>query len=250
MQSSRAPLPTPTGVSPFLALAHERVVLIKISGEGIATQTPMVVTRAGIDVQPFNQAALDQSPMMMRNSRMVPTLYGSEMTVVVEPEVAIEGIVKNATTGAPLADCRLSTTTGFWVSLTANSDTAGKFRLSGLTSDRLGYFLSCNVADESSNYLSRSVRIDNAPVAGTVRVEVEMQKGIVVTGRVVDSRTGAGVAAGIRFAPLADNAYFGSKPGYDNYKSDHTMSGTDSEGRFRASPFPASRSSWPKPTPG
>jgi len=61
---------------------------------------------------------------------------------------------------------------------------------------------------------------------------------VVVTGRVVDRKTGKGLQAGVRFAPLADNRFFGSKPGFDNYRSDRTMSGTDKDGRFRLVTIP------------
>jgi hypothetical protein len=45
------------------------------------------------------------------------------------------------------------------------------------------------------------------------------------------------VAAGVRFAPLAENKHFG-KPGFDGYRTDRTMQGTDREGRFRVTTIP------------
>jgi len=54
----------------------------------------------------------------------------------------------------------------------------------------------------------------------------------------VDRQTGKGVEAGIRFAPLADNKFFGSKPGYENYRHDRTMEGTDKDGHFKLLTIP------------
>jgi len=75
--------------------------------------------------------------------------------------------------------------------------------------------------------------LDDEPV----RIDVELHKGVVVTGRVVDPQTGKGVQAGIRFAPAPGNKFF-EKPGFDSYKSDHTMGSTDKEGRFRLVTIP------------
>jgi hypothetical protein len=65
-----------------------------------------------------------------------------------------------------------------------------------------------------------------------------MVKGVVVTGRVVDRQTGKGVQAGVRFAPLPGNRFFASKPGFDNYRANATMEGTDIDGRFRLVTIP------------
>jgi hypothetical protein len=59
-----------------------------------------------------------------------------------------------------------------------------------------------------------------------------------VTGRVVDKQTGKGVQAGIRFAPLPDNRFFGSKPGFDNYRHDRTMQSTNKDGSFQLATIP------------
>jgi hypothetical protein len=46
------------------------------------------------------------------------------------------------------------------------------------------------------------------------------------------------VQAGIHFAPLPDNKFFGSRPGFDNYRRDRTMATTDRDGRFRLATIP------------
>jgi hypothetical protein len=48
------------------------------------------------------------------------------------------------------------------------------------------------------------------------------------------------VLAGIRFAPLPDNKFFGTKPGYSAHASDYTMRSTDNHGRFRLVTIPGS----------
>src|SRR5262249_36295318 len=71
-----------------------------------------------------------------------------------------------------------------------------------------------------------------------IRLDVELVKGAVVAGRLIDKQTGKGVRAGIRFAPLPDNKFFGTKAGFDNYARDRTMETTDADGRFRLATIP------------
>jgi hypothetical protein len=49
---------------------------------------------------------------------------------------------------------------------------------------------------------------------------------------VTDKATGKGVRAGLRFAPLPDNKFFG-RPGYDSYRHEVLMHPSDADGRFR-----------------
>jgi hypothetical protein len=71
-----------------------------------------------------------------------------------------------------------------------------------------------------------------------VKLDIELANGAVVTGRVVDKQIGKGVQAGIRFAPLPDNRFFGSKAGFDNYRYDRTMESSTQDGRFRLITIP------------
>src|SRR5262249_3055135 len=68
---------------------------------------------------------------------------------------------------------------------------------------------------------------------GPIKQDIELAHGVVVTGRILDKSTGKGVQGGVRFAPLPDNKFFGKKPGYDGYRRDRTMIGSDAEGNFR-----------------
>src|SRR5206468_2598626 len=88
-----------------------------------------------------------------------------------------------------------------------------------------------------STYLRRSVTAEATPGTAPVRLDIELARGVVVSGRVIDRATGKGVQAGIRFAPLTENKYFG-KLGFDGYRTDRTMETTDREGRFRVVTIP------------
>ena len=215
----------------------ERIVHLTLSGKGIAQATPYVITRAGFDAKAYNAAVRDDRPPVFRPRRVAPVLFGPEPTFVTEPGVTVAGVVKDAATGRPVAGCRLSAYLGFGDWINARTDATGAYTIAGLPRDPNGYSVHARPGKDTG-YLSRSVRAADTGDLKPVRCDVELVKGAVVTGRVVDRKTGKGVVAGIRFAPLPENQFFGSKPGYDNYRADRTMESTDADGRFRLLTIP------------
>src|SRR5262249_21604312 len=124
---------------------------------------------------------------------------------------------------------------GFGDGSYAVTDADGKYRLEGLPQDR-NYQVSVT-APKGSAYLSRMGTAEATPGNAPVRIDIAPAKGVVVSGRVIDRQTGRGVQSGVRFAPRAENKYFGN-PGFDAYRHDRTMQGTDAEGRFRVTTIP------------
>jgi RNA polymerase sigma factor (sigma-70 family) len=213
----------------------ERIVHVSIHGGGVARMKPYVITRAGFDGKAYNEAALTQEPAQFRIKGQLPILYGPEATVVVEAGKVIEGVVKDISTGTGLPGVRVTALFGFGESAEAIVDANGKYRLEGVPQDK-NYQVHAT-PPEGSPYIRRSASVAAEPGTGPVRIEVELAKGVIVSGRVIDRQTGKGVVSGVRFAPLPENKYFG-KPGFDGYRSDHTMQGTDREGRFRVVTIP------------
>jgi hypothetical protein len=117
----------------------------------------------------------------------------------------------------------------------AVTDREGKYRLAGMPLEKKYRVFAYPSAGGA--YLRRTAEAEATPGSATVRIDIGLAKGVVVKGRVIDRQTGKGVQAGIRFAPLPDNKYF-SKPGFDSYKTDHTMEETDRQGRFRLVTIP------------
>ena len=219
----------------LLGAGIERVVMVQFQDKGIAGSMPHILTREGLDPKPLNEAAFSQEISQFRIKGQIPILYGPEATFVVEAGKVIEGVVKDVSTGKPLARFSVNAMFGHGDGRTALTDTNGKYRLEGLPQDKT--YRVYVLPPAKSNYLRRGVEANATPGAAPVHIDVELAKGIVVSGRVIDRQTGKGVEAGIRFAPLPDNKYFG-KPGFDGYKSDRTMETTDKEGRFRVVTIP------------
>jgi RNA polymerase sigma factor (sigma-70 family) len=216
----------------------ERIVQVSIQGRGVAQATPYVLTRKGLDPKPYNEAALAALaalPPEFRRKGQQPVLYGPEASLVIEAGKAIEGVVKDQATGKPMAGVRVGAIVGFGDGAYGVTAADGHYRLQGLPQEKQYQILA--EPPEGSAYLRRWGSAEAPPGTGTVRIDIELVKGVVVSGRVVDRQTGQGVDGGIRFAPLPENKHFG-KPGFDNYKSDRTMQTVDRDGRFRVATIP------------
>jgi RNA polymerase sigma factor (sigma-70 family) len=215
----------------------ERIVHIAIEGGGVARSTPYIITRVAFDPKPYNDVLLKKENDNLRVVNRLLGLYPPRLTFVAEPGKTIEGVVRDAATGKPLAGCQLYSLTGFGEGVNALTDAAGKYRLEGIPKRAQGYTISASPPDQAS-FLGRNVTVPDTEGFSPMKMDIELARGVVVTGRVTDRQTGKGVMAGIRFAPLPDNKFFGSKPGFDNYRSDRTMGSTGADGRFRLMTIP------------
>ncbi len=213
----------------------ERVVLLQIQGDGVAQAMPYVITRPGFDPKPYNEAAAAQVSPGLPGRNNQPVLYGPDFTFVVVTGRIVEGVIKEAGSGKPIAGASLMVGTGYGEGILALSDRDGKYQLKGVPPGKQ-YQVFVN-PPQNSGYLRRSVSVEAKPGNESVQLDAELVKGVVVTGRVIDRETGKGIQSGIRFAPLPKNEYF-LKPGYDGYRGDRTMITTDSQGRFRTTTIP------------
>ncbi|MBO0700185.1 MAG: carboxypeptidase regulatory-like domain-containing protein, partial [Zavarzinella sp.] len=212
----------------------DRIVHLRLTGAGIATDTPYVLTRPGLDAKVANAAAQASVPVELRIPGQPPLLSGPAVEYVAAPGKTVSGRVTDTDTGKPVRGARVGTIFGFGDSAEVVTDGDGTYRLEGLPRER-GYSVFASLKD--SDYLEGHGHVLDGPAA-TVTIDVKMSRGVVVTGRVTDKQTGKGVTAGIRVTALPDNKFFGTKPGYDAIRYDRTMKGTDANGRFRIVTIP------------
>ena len=213
------------------AVGQEQVALVEVTAPAISALQFWVVNRDGFDAGPYNDAATGRIPARLRIPGQIPTLTGPEFTQVAESSLSIEGTVFTGESRTPVAGANVFALTGYDAGANAKSDAQGKFRLTGLPRGR-ELLVTIRPAGDETDLLKRTIPVSAPPGATTVNVDVELRRGVVLTGRVVDPTTGAGVQSGIRIAPLPGNSYV-DQPGYDGYQRDHTMSSTDADGRFR-----------------
>jgi len=215
----------------------ERIVQVTFS-HGVARSHAWVITRSGFDAGPYNAALRSESRELFELDPPLTGLYPPSLTFVAEPGKAVEGMVKDAASGKPLPGCIVHATSESGDASYGVSDASGKFHTDGLPKGpNEGYHVGVS-APKGSAYLGQFVDVRDTEGFTTIRHDFELVKGAVVTGWVVDKQTGKGVQCGVRCAPLQDNKFFGSKPGFGNFDVDRTMLSTDKEGRFRLVTIP------------
>lgn len=214
----------------------EHVVLLDVSGPAVAQATLYVVNRPGVNLKAINQAAQDRESARTRIPGQPPLLYGPSFDYVASPGRVIEGLVREAGSGKALAGIAISARGGYNSGVQGVSDDQGRFRLAGLPKMK-EYSLICEPSSKGP-WLRRIAVVPDVEGLQPIKYDIELVRGILVTGRVIDKATGKGVQSGVRFAPLPDNKFFGKKPGYDSCRRDRLMTTTDAEGRFRLVAMP------------
>jgi hypothetical protein len=222
----------PDGRFTLRGVGAERCVDVVLTGGGIARTKAHVITRRGLDPRP-NEPPLNEIYKRL-NLRIIEHLYGPELTVMAEAGNAVSGVITDAATGEPVPGCGLVSPAGKVFS-TSRTDARGRYRLDGLRKKDAGLTLFVH-APEGTDYLGQNVRVDNTAGHIPVPFDLRLVKGSVVTGRVVDKRTGKGVRALIHAEALPDNKLYGSKPEYGRIPK--LRKETDGDGRFRLLAIP------------
>ncbi len=87
-------------------------------------------------------------------------------------------------------------------------------------------------------YLNLSPRVADTAGFTPVQLDIQLAKGVVVTGRLIDRQTGKGLRGGVRLAPLPGNKLFGTRPEFSGYQTDHSPCGTGANGGFQLYTIP------------
>jgi hypothetical protein len=124
-------------------------------------------------------------------------VFGATFTFSAEPARTIEGIVKDAKTGEPLPGVSVGSYSlaGYSYSthrdLKTTTDKNGRFRLIGMPKGAENQLWV--VPNDQQPYFMRQVDVPDPVGLGPVRMEIEMHRGIWITGKVTDGATGAPV---------------------------------------------------------
>ncbi len=207
-------------------VAAERICEIDISAPRFATTALVVANRQGLDATAFNQPGPRRMAFNLLNR---PHLVGPEFTHVGAPDLTIEGRA-TTTDGKPIADLDVFATMLGSPFPPAVTDADGRYRLSGLPRGRqMGISFAFG---GHGDLLPQMVRVSPKADEALKTVDVEMKRGIFVSGRVIDASTGAGVFGNISFVPLPGNANV-PKPTNEGPDERGTTGYADKEGNFR-----------------
>jgi RNA polymerase sigma factor (sigma-70 family) len=208
-------------------VGRERVVGLRVEGPTIAAADLWAMTRAGESVQ----AAPHQPGLGERDV----TVGAGRVEHVAVPGRPVVGTVRDKDTGKPIPGAVVeSYAIAGWNLvgrgyLRAVADRDGKYRLLGLPKGT-GNALRVRPPDDQP-YLMRLVRVTDAPGLEPVTADVELKRGVWITGRVTDQETGKPVWARISYAVDGDNPHLPEAPGL-TFESDATNGPTDGKFRF------------------
>ncbi|HEY7326460.1 MAG TPA: sigma-70 family RNA polymerase sigma factor [Gemmataceae bacterium] len=208
----------------------ERLVKLSVSSPGFGHEILHIINRAGFNAAPVNKAVLDRIPAELRQPGQPPLLYGPKVEYVAPASRRIEGTVREAGSGNPVAGITIHCGFGYSDGVEAVSDKDGRYKLEGIP--KMKQYLLNAWPPEGSAWLGTGARRDDEEGLRPFQINFTVTRGIVVSGRVLDRTTGKGVQGGIRFVPIAGNKFAG-RPGYDSYNYDRTVRGVKADGRFQ-----------------
>jgi protocatechuate 3,4-dioxygenase beta subunit len=163
---------------------RDRVVLLRVRGEGIEHCVFWVITRdelvAGLRTGPYGT-------------------YSATFTHHALPSKPIVGTVRDRATGKPLAG--ITVLSSYYNNRWARTDEKGEYRIDGAAKhDKY------SVSAGSAPYLNcTKMDIADTPGLEPLRVDFDLDRGVAITGRLTDKTTGKPVRGYLGYIPLADN---------------------------------------------
>lgn len=248
-------------------VGYDRGVALHVTGPRVRRAYVSVLTRD--DVDRFTQAIREKYPRSLRpDGYFYPRredkpdgpqgvqLFGPKPTIEVDPARSIAGVVRDASTGEPIANMRVQIANSFGIDSVTDRD--GRYRIMrGEARSTIFVYARVDNSEHADRYLNFVRRIDDAPELGEIVVDMDVPRGVTINGRVVEEGTerpivsaprtgvhfiqpGPLMAGNVFYFPLATNKdlrgaptglYFeGLPPGSRNYYRSALI---DGEGRFR-----------------
>jgi RNA polymerase sigma factor (sigma-70 family) len=210
----------------------ERLVSLQMTHPALAVSDLLVVTHEGTDVKALNDALA--KPASRRDPRIngyVPVLRGPSFEHIAEPGRVIEGTVREAGTGKPVAGATIQANGNAAVTAVV-SDARGHYRIIGLRKAQR-YVLRINPPVDMPLVGSEMAVSDTSALLEPIQADLELSPGGVVIGRVLDKANGQGVEGFVQFVPLPDNPFAGKAT-----RSQALATFTDADGRFRLGTIP------------
>jgi RNA polymerase sigma factor (sigma-70 family) len=208
-----------------------RVAEVQVRGTAISQGSLWIVGQDGFDPTEINKSVAGQirRPAEELLGQRPPLLYGPKLTYVAQPSRRIEGRVREAGSGKPVAGYVILCGAGYNNSRSAVTDKEGRYRIDGVP--KMKQYLLGAWPPADSAWLRAGARVEDREGLQPITVDFTVARGILLRGRVIDRASGKGVKGGIRFVPLPGNK-FADKPGHDSYKYDSLINDVDAEGRF------------------
>jgi hypothetical protein len=186
-------------------IGRERYAELVLEGENIAYSEASLVTRR---IAPLEMKETETPPQMARITRQ---LYGSEFDFAALPSRPVAGIVRDAETGKGIAGARVFSWRFAGTRLIAQplvsaaTDAAGRFRLNGMPEGKGGQILVMPAADQP--YFSQVIDVAADANLEPTPCDIQLHRGIWITGKVTDKATGAPASARVDWVPFRSNEF-------------------------------------------
>jgi hypothetical protein len=158
-------------------------------------------------------------------------VHGSDFTYSATPDRLIEGVVKDAKTGRPLAGLEIQSdrfaggSFGGIRDLTAWTDADGRFRLAGMPKGKGNRIKVVPTAEQP--YFTQEAPVPDPAGLEPVAVEIVLHEGIWIEGKLTDQRTGKPIPeTRVYYFPFRSNGSAQAIPGFGG------SVGREAEGRF------------------
>ncbi len=214
----------------------DRVAFLEMKHPRLASTKLWVVNRPGFDAKLHNDAALRRWPAESRRPGLLPQLIGPQFRHVVDSGRTIEGVVYLGKDRTPLSRAMVTTVVGYNIAASALTDENGAFSIHGV-GRRPEHSISVIPPAGRDTLLQRSIVATFPEGERKLNIDVELTEGVVLTGRVVDPKTGQGVWSRIRATPLPGNKYL-DQPAYASYLRESPSINTKPDGTFRLVTIP------------
>ena len=215
-------------------IGRERVVRLKLSGAGIVTKTIRAATRP---MEPIRQPAYDfEGAFSITN-------YGARFEYRAAASRPIEGVVRDAQTGEPLVGVEVwsSKFSGENISgvhsIKIRTDENGRYRIDGMPKGADNKIV---VVPVDLPYFTRRLDVPDSAGSEPVELDIEMHRGLWVTGTVTAADTDEPVAAKMLYVPFPDNPHAPDTPEFPDgsYRCIQDRHRTQVDGSYRVVALP------------
>jgi hypothetical protein len=168
-------------------------------------------------------------------------VYGADFTYTPRPSRPIEGLVRDTKTKQPMAGVAVESwrfAGSDFVSirdLKTVSDESGRFRIVGMPKAKGNLLIA--IPNDDQAYIMHETAVDDPPGIAPVAVEIELHRGIMITGKITDKVTGKPVAeARLHYLPFLENVFVQALPEFDsngNVNGFQTRYTTKADGTYR-----------------
>jgi hypothetical protein len=209
----------PDGRFRITGIGRGRIATLQLDGPTIETTCFDVRTWPGAPIHlPAHRSPRSYAPW---------TVYGATFEHVAGPTRAIEGVVRDRETGRPLADILVygqQSAPRQASTVRTMTDAQGRYRLVGLPLGREGKLVAvpaCDLsagrnwfgidprlpADRCPPYFGAAVPVGNSPGKEPVHLDIALNRGVRVTGRIIDKDTGKPVRGRVGYFAFDDNPH-------------------------------------------